>query len=804
MWFKTLGPLEVVTDGRQIPLGGSKQRATLGYLLLHPNQTVPISRLLKALWSVEEAPMTARKILQNAVWGLRRTLVTEGSAQAPVTLRTQAPGYSLDVTPDRIDLHLFHRWVEEGRSRLAAGEPDRAALLLSDALELWRGPALADLTEVGLFWPELTTLQNTRLDVLEDLFEAQLACGRHYAVLGELESMVENEPLRERACGQLMRALYSCGRQADALGVFSRLRALLVEDLGLEPSRELRQLQQAILTHDPDLQLAPAQDAPTARPVTAATILAAARKETPSLSYAPGNLLDSRLPAVARLPDLRSDPAPDIPAPMSSLAAPSAPLPLRPPTPLFPVTRPVPDANPESDASTPRAAPAHDAPATHTADLAADASVPVPASAARSQVSLLLVRTEPDPAQTASAELDAAMGFLDSFVQHEIERFGGVVVSSMGDVTLGLFRADSEGEDHSLHAARAADALRTAMTEAPSAASPTSGAALRAAVMTGDVLVSQRPGGAPPRVNGALVQECGTLLALAGAGDIVICEDTREATEEHFSYEEFPGEPTRWRLLTAIEHRPLVQDMAATGQDDSSHRRELDLLQSVMTHSSRWSQPHLITVLGNLDAPRREVLRELAGIADEELAEAQVLTWNSKDAVEAGPFGLHRLILSTYAGVSASDPPWTVRSKIRTVIQRLTTDKSRANWLSARCASLFEAMNRPTAWQSADEWTEVWQHFLEAAAQDGPIVLIVDDLHLADTAAIELVGLMAQLPGRIPLTVIVGATPELLCNLDWSPGKRFATVVMLDQPSDVVSDSAPTRPEPLSLVLDSA
>lgn len=104
----------------------------------------------------------------------------------------------------------------------------------------------------------------------------------------------------------------------------------------------------------------------------------------------------------------------------------------------------------------------------------------------------------------------------------------------------------------------------------------------------------------------------------------------------------------------------------------------------------------------------------------------------------------------------------------------------------------------------ADEWTEVWQHFLEAAAQDGPIVLIVDDLHLADTAAVELVGLMAQLPGRIPLTVIVGATPELLCNLDWSPGKRFATVVMLDQPSDVTSDSAPSRPEPLSLVLDSA
>ncbi|WP_405822421.1 hypothetical protein OG241_39275 [Streptomyces sp. NBC_01390] len=741
--------------------------------------------------------MTARKILQNAVWGLRRTLVTGGTAQAQVTLRTQAPGYSLDVTPDHIDLHLFHRWVEEGRSRLAAGEPDRAALLLSDALELWRGPALADLTEVGLFWPELTTLQNTRLDALEDLFEAQLACGRHYAVLGDLESMVENEPLRERACGQLMRALYRCGRQADALGVFSRLRALLVEDLGLEPSRELQQLQQAILTHDLDLQLAPAPDGPTARPVTAATILAAARNEAPPRPYAPGNLLDSRLPAVARLPDLRPDPAPADPAPASAPAVLSAPLP--PPTPLFPVTRPVPDE------ATPQA-PAHESPARRTADVSAQASADVSAaaSAARSQVSLLLVRTEPDPAQTHSDELDAAMGFLDSFVQHEIERFGGVVVSSMGDITLGLFPADPEGEEHPLHAARAADALRTAMTEAPSATSPTSGAALSAVVMTGEVLVSRRPGGAPPRVNGALVQECGSLLALAGAGDIVICEHTHEATQEHFSYEELPGEPTRWRLLAPVEQPSVAQDAAETGQDDSSHRRELELLQSVMTHSSRWSQPHLITVLGNLDAPRREVLHQLAGIADEELAAAQVLTWNSKDAVESGPFGLHRMILSTYSGVSASDPPWTVRSKIRGIIQRLTTDKSRVNWLSARCASLFEAMNRPPAWLGADEWTEVWQHFLEAAAQDGPIVLIVDDLHLADTAAVELVGLMAQLPGRIPLTVIVGATPELLCNLDWSPGKRFATVVMLDQPSDVTSDSAPSRPEPLSLVLDSA
>ncbi len=207
MWFRTLGPLEVVTDGRQIPLGGSKQRATLGYLLLHPNQTVPISRLLKALWSVEEAPMTARKILQNAVWGLRRTLVTEGSAQAPVTLRTQAPGYSLDVTPDRIDLHLFHRWVEEGRSRLAAGEPDRAALLLSDALELWRGPALVDLTEVGLFWPELTDRHARQLG----LHEVRLREGElHYPGAGSFKLSGD---LRTGSAGVLTGVAYATGRR---------------------------------------------------------------------------------------------------------------------------------------------------------------------------------------------------------------------------------------------------------------------------------------------------------------------------------------------------------------------------------------------------------------------------------------------------------------------------------------------------------------------------------------------------------------------------------------------------------------
>ncbi|WP_345047912.1 AfsR/SARP family transcriptional regulator [Streptomyces rameus] len=251
-----LGPLEVVSDGRVIDLGGSKQRATLGFLLLQPNRAVPVSSLLTALWDVGEAPVTARKILQNAVWGLRRTLTSEG-ASAGVALRTRPPGYALEVDPEHIDLHRFRRLVEEGRSLLGAGRRDEAARRLREALRLWRGTALSDLVEVGLDWRELTALQNIRLDVLEEYFEAELDCGRHYSVLPEIETVVQAEPLRERPCGQLMRALYRCGRQADALGVYSRLRASLARQLGLEPGRELRLLHQAILTHDPALEFTP-------------------------------------------------------------------------------------------------------------------------------------------------------------------------------------------------------------------------------------------------------------------------------------------------------------------------------------------------------------------------------------------------------------------------------------------------------------------------------------------------------------------------------------------------------------------
>ncbi|MCE6998112.1 hypothetical protein LZG04_25430 [Saccharothrix sp. S26] len=248
-------------EGRPISLGGIKQRATLGFLLLRANQVVPTSQLLSALWPGEDPPASARKMLQNAVWSLRAAMsATDGPDAA--RLSTQAPGYVLQVDPSRVDLFRFHELAERGR---AEGQPEIRAKLLRQALGTWRGTALADLVETGICWPELTVVENARLDAMEDYFDAELACGRHQSVLGELEAMVEAERLRERSCGQLMLALYRCGRHADALAVYSRLRASLVDDLGLEPGPALQKLQHAILTHDPSLALPPERQQPVVR-----------------------------------------------------------------------------------------------------------------------------------------------------------------------------------------------------------------------------------------------------------------------------------------------------------------------------------------------------------------------------------------------------------------------------------------------------------------------------------------------------------------------------------------------------------
>jgi DNA-binding SARP family transcriptional activator len=237
--FRILGPLEVVDGGRVLPLGGSRQRTLLALLLTRANEVVSTDRLIDELWG-EQPPRTALNALHYHVSQLRKVL---GGTDAIVT---QDPGYLIRVGPNELDLLRFERLVDEARR----APPDLAARLLRDALGLWRGPALADLAGERFAQAEALRLEELRLGALEQRFEADLALGRHAELVGELEALVREHPLRERLRAQLMRALYSSGRQAEALTVYRDTRNLLVDELGIEPSPALQELEKAILRHD--------------------------------------------------------------------------------------------------------------------------------------------------------------------------------------------------------------------------------------------------------------------------------------------------------------------------------------------------------------------------------------------------------------------------------------------------------------------------------------------------------------------------------------------------------------------------
>jgi len=266
MEFKVLGPLEVVHRGYPLPLGGSKQRALLAVLLLHAGEVVPADRLIEDLWG-EAPPATAAHAVQVYVAGLRKLLEPDRAKGTPSTsLRTRAPGYLIEVGDDELDLARFERLAAAGRSMLAA-DPTRAAALLREALSLWRGPALADLALEPFAQAQIAGLEERRMAALEDRIEADLAAHRHADLVGELERLVAAHPLRERLWGQLILALYRSGRQAEALEAYQRMRERLADELGIDPSRPLQQLERAILMQDPALDAAPPAE-PTERPPT--------------------------------------------------------------------------------------------------------------------------------------------------------------------------------------------------------------------------------------------------------------------------------------------------------------------------------------------------------------------------------------------------------------------------------------------------------------------------------------------------------------------------------------------------------
>ncbi len=253
MEFRILGPVEAIDAGVPLRLSGTRQRALLGVLLLHANEYVSAERLIDEVWG-DDAPAGARKRLHVAVARLRRVLDT-GPSRGSHALRTRGHGYELRVQPGELDLERFGQFVDEGRKALGGGRPAEAADWLRDALALWRGPPAADAGLDALLQHELARLAELKAEAAEDRLDAELALGRHSQVIGELEALVAQHPLRERPRHQLMLALYRAGRQAEALAAYTSARAILIDELGIEPTPELRRLEQEILAHDAALRL---------------------------------------------------------------------------------------------------------------------------------------------------------------------------------------------------------------------------------------------------------------------------------------------------------------------------------------------------------------------------------------------------------------------------------------------------------------------------------------------------------------------------------------------------------------------
>ena len=267
MDFRLLGPLEAFAGPAQVQIAAGKQRALLAILLLHANRTVSREQIVDALWG-EEVPDSAQKMVQIHVSQLRKALPEP-------RLQTSPPGYLLEVGDEELDLARFERSVADGRQALSQSDPRNARELLGRALSLWRGPALAEFSE-PFARHESARLEELRLAALEWRIEADLALGHHRDVVGELEALIAQHPLREQLRSQHMLALYRSGRHAEALAGYQAFRRTLAEELGIEPSASLRELERLMLQQDPSLELPADTEVSATAPTPAAGIVSTA------------------------------------------------------------------------------------------------------------------------------------------------------------------------------------------------------------------------------------------------------------------------------------------------------------------------------------------------------------------------------------------------------------------------------------------------------------------------------------------------------------------------------------------------
>ncbi|MER7039610.1 BTAD domain-containing putative transcriptional regulator [Streptomyces microflavus] len=808
MRFRLLGPLEAENDEGLVEFGGIRQRAALAYLLMHSNQVVSTNQLLGALWVGGDAPTTARKILQNAIWRLRGVIAGPTSDSPAPRLLTRSPGYTVQVQAEQLDLLTFQQRVAAGRAALAGGDPQTARVLLNGALSLWRGPVLADLVEEGICWPEATALQNKRVDVMEDRFDAELACGGHQSILHDLKALVAAEPLRERASRQLMLALYRCGRQAEALSVYGRVREELVGGLGLEPSLELQRLQQSVLNQDPALDpprapqslglpasvtvLRPAREfggdgadgGPVGSPAglnpgrAAGQTFGGASGYTPGGAsehtprYTPGGAGHTSGGARGHAP---GGPSGSIARSASGGTAAS-------------LSHDFPDGTPSVvydnvGADEPTAGDAPPPPHTGSAAPAFTAGPgPGPAPAPPRPASALLVRFGfgPEFGGLPPEDMDRALDALTMLAREKVEAHGGTVASSLGSLLLGLFENDGQEDPAAVRAARAAAAVRDCLTLPAPPGGPrlpvAEGLSVYGAVCTGRAAPPRNTGGTTTGWSGGgLADDCQAMLASVAAGEIHVCDTTHRLTEAHATYRHACASASApWELLS------VADGPGGPGEVTYGDREcELDLMRSMLSRTRRRSAPHMVTVLGSPGRGRTQLLMEFQRRVEEgETEKVRVLTATAAPAGTGTGGGGARMpadVLAAYCGIRSEEGTMMSSVRLDGAIARLTDDEDTRRRLLPPLRSLLRS-----AEPVGEESLAAWREFLALAARAEPLVMIWDDLHHADAPLLDALDRTIAELDDVPVLHVVAADDRLLARRPhWSAGHPHTLVISL-------------------------
>ncbi|MGW6743019.1 BTAD domain-containing putative transcriptional regulator [Streptomyces sp. NPDC055025] len=762
MRFNILGTLEATKDDTRILLGGVNQRAILGFLLLHVNEVTPTGDLVKALWG-DEPPPTARKMVQNGVAGLRRAF----SGEYSVSLDTMQPGYLLRANPRETDLWHFRKLVKQGRSAFRAGEWDSTSRLLREALALWRGPALADLTDAVGRWPELTRLYEERLAALEVCLEAELALGLHRELIGEMASLVEERPTSERLCRLFMLALYRCGRQSEALAAYRRTRSRLADEFGLDPGPELQVLERQILNQHPALASPAAGALPGAGEAFARTdgIPGAADGLHAAAVTAAVTAHGARIPAgpagnPAGKGAAPSDTGPDGPA----TGAPSAPVPW--------------DAG-------------------------------ITGAAERKYASIVLIQTCVNGATDDPESVEEATADVNRVVRDVAARFGGLLRAPLGTVRPMVFGFPRAYENDPERAVRAALTIRDRLP-------PASGrATVRLAVATGEVLATYRTAGdaAPAGLTGGVLDTCIGLLSRTRPGGVRACEVTLRAAGTLFH--RAGGGPDQGWEITAARPRAAAPPPATrmVGRE-----RELESLLKLLDEVRRRRRPHLVTLFGEPGLGKSRLVAEFRRAVRDLADPGPRLSWYAKsfgaDGLDTSATGARAGLgtdtvfaalqeapdapagasgpasLSGPAGPSSPVGPSGPAGSVCLFGAGGPYGPGGPGGPDVEIGSPGRDGRRGQGGQErrrspASAAFTAWQHHLEEAAAEGPVVVFLEDLHRADADLLDHLEDLTERLARVPLLLVATARPELRQHRPgWGRDRPGATAITLDPLSD--------------------